>query len=230
MKNIINKIKFFIKVYVLGFIGFIITYLIYKTIKWEIIYEDEKLKGNMPRKGIVTFWHAHQLLIAPMAKKVSYRNKNAKGYVLISKHSDGRLIANVMKYYRIDSVAGSTSANAKGASLALLKKLEKDDSYIAITPDGPKGPKNVAKHGATLLSSLSGVPIITLAYDFKNKWTFNSWDKMFLAKPFTKGVIVVGNLIYVPQNLTEEQKEEERIKFQNELNRISEIATKKISL
>ena len=49
MKNIINKIKFFIKVYVLGFIGFIVTYLINKTIRWEVIYEDNNVKENFPR-------------------------------------------------------------------------------------------------------------------------------------------------------------------------------------
>lgn len=230
MKSIINKLKFFIKVYVLGFIGFIITYLIFKTIKWEIIYESDDLKDNFPKRGVATFWHAHQLVMAPITNKAFLKRNHIKAYVLISKHSDGRLIANVMNYYGLGSVAGSTSANAKGATLALLKKLEKDNTFIAITPDGPKGPRNVAKLGAVLLSSLSNTPILLMAYDFKDKWTFNSWDKMFLPKPFTKGVFVVGKLANIPQNLSDEQKEVERKKFEDALNRISNIATEKLSL
>ena len=133
-----------------------------------------------------------------------------------------------MKYYGLGSVAGSTSTNAKGASLTLLKKLENDNTLIGITPDGPKGPKNVAKLGAVQLASLSNTPIILIAYDFKDKWTFNSWDKMFLPKPFTKGVLVIGKLLHIPQNLTDEQKEIERKRFEDELNKICDIATKKI--
>ena len=229
MKNIINKIKFFIKVYVLGFIGFIVTYLINKTIRWEVIYEDNNVKENFPRRGVAAFWHAHQLVMAPITNKAFIKKNHIKAYVLISKHSDGRLIANVMKYYGLGSVAGSTSTNAKGASLTLLKKLENDNTLIGITPDGPKGPKNVAKLGAVQLASLSNTPIILIAYDFKDKWTFNSWDKMFLPKPFTKGVLVIGKLLHIPQNLTDEQKEIERKRFEDELNKICDIATKKIA-
>lgn len=229
MKRLCENLKKFLKIYILGFLGYIVTYLIYKSIKWKIVFEDDKVYDNFPDKGVVVFWHAHQLLMAPIAKKIVFKKKGAKAYVLISKHSDGRLIANVMKYYGIDSVAGSSSANSKGASLSLLKKLEIDNSYIAITPDGPKGPNMVAKLGAATLASLSKSPIIPFSYDFKDKWTFKSWDKMFLPKPFTNGTLVIGRLIYVKENLSDDERECYRKQVEDELNRICKVATNDVN-
>lgn len=218
--------KKFFKIYIPGFLGFILTYLIYKTIKWNVVYLDDKEK--FPSRAVATFWHSNLLLMAPIAAKCVLEPTRSKATVLISRYNDGRIIANVIKYYKMDSVAGSSSRNAKGASKSLLKKLENEKTIAVITPDGPKGPKETAKTGAVVLASLSKTPIIPIAVDFKDKWVFGSWDKMFLAKPFTKGAFVVGRYITVKENLSDKEREEARKELEFELNKTCNVAKRSV--
>ncbi len=223
IKTFTNKIKSFFKVHVLAFLGFVIIFIVNKTIRWHVTFLDG---GKIfPKKGVIIFWHAHQLLMAPITKKSFFHDrKNVKISVLISQHSDGRLIANVMKYFNYGSVAGSSTKNSRASSLKLLKDLKEEDAYIGITPDGPKGPACKMKMGAITLASLSNMPIIPIGYDFKRKWVFNSWDKMFFPKPFSKGVLIIGKPIYIKENLTDEEAENYRKLVEDELNNIFNMA------
>ncbi len=223
LNNYIKKIKSFFKIYVLSFLGFIVIFIVNKTIRWNAKFLDGKDK--FPKKGVIVFWHAHQLLMAPISKKIFFKGrKNIKISVLISQHSDGRLIAMVMKYFKYGSVAGSSTNNSRASSLKLLKNLKEDNSYIGITPDGPKGPRCKMKMGAITLASLSNMPIVPVAYDFEKKWIFNSWDKMFFPKLFSKGNLIVGKVFYLKENLTEEELEKYKDLVENELNNISKMA------
>jgi lysophospholipid acyltransferase (LPLAT)-like uncharacterized protein len=111
--------------------------------------------------------------------------------VLISEHSDGRIIARIMKYMAIDSIAGSSSRGARKAFRELLRTLKKGGIAV-ITPDGPRGPARQAKAGIGELARHSAAPILPIAYGAKCCWKFNSWDGMILPKPFSKAFLYVG--------------------------------------
>lgn len=135
----------------------------------------------------------------------SRRDRQAKPITgLISEHSDGRLIAKVVECLGAASVAGSSSHGGREAIYALIAKL-RDGFPIAITPDGPKGPPEIAKAGVLKIAQKTGALIYPAAIGAKRKWVFNSWDKMFLPKPFSKAVIIMGEPIQVEARMNPAQ-------------------------
>ena len=101
-----------------------------------------------------------------------YANKRGKGKVLISRHRDGEFIARVMKYFRLDSIRGSYRKEGNVSSLREIISDLKDGFDIAITPDGPKGPRYVVKKGIVELAKLTGRAIIPITYGASKKKLF----------------------------------------------------------
>lgn len=191
-----------IKISLVGVLGALLLKLIHLTIRWE---NKGKLSDpffwNTGGVRIMAFWHGRQLLM-PFSKTDFERIVPL--YVLISEHRDGRMIAAVVKWLGISSVAGSSSKRGGRAAKELLGCLE-SGAHIAITPDGPKGPCYKVKPGVIFLASQSGKPIFPITYGAKKKWTFKSWDQMILPKPFTKAVRIVGEPLYIPEQINAEQ-------------------------
>ena len=169
-------------------------HFVYLTSKWRVInahipqhYWDQ----NKP--FILAFWHNRLLL------EVLGWAKNQPIQMLISKHSDGKLIAKVMENFSIQTIEGSTKKGGAKAFRSLLKALKKGDC-IGITPDGPRGPRFEISDGTLALAKLSGCPIIPGAYGIKRRKVLKSWDKFIFALPFTKAVFVWGDPFFIPKD------------------------------
>ena len=65
-------------------------------------------------------------------------------------------------------------------------------AIIAITNDGPKGPKHIAKGNSLKLAKEYNAQIITITGDSTKKWTFKTWDHFYLPKPFGKIIINIA--------------------------------------
>ena len=110
---------------------------------------------------ILAFWHAQQLMI-PMG----YRGRGA--HVLISQHGDGEIIARIIARFGHQAVRGSSTRGGASALRALIK-LGRSGRDVAVTPDGPKGPRHVAKLGVIQLAKATGLPIVPLAFACSKK-------------------------------------------------------------
>ncbi|OGF44537.1 MAG: hypothetical protein A2452_12720 [Candidatus Firestonebacteria bacterium RIFOXYC2_FULL_39_67] len=166
--------------------------------------------------ALFAFWHSRIL-----TSVYYYRNRNI--HTLVSLNRDGEFIDRIMRKFGYRNIRGSTSKDGFRALLG-LKQVLKDGNYVAITPDGPRGPKQKAQLGAITLSKISGVPITAFAFDAKHKWILKSWDNFIIPKPFTKGVFVLGKEIFVPAGADEIVLEEKRQELEDELNRLQEEA------
>ncbi len=126
--------------------------------------KDEERVDALYRQGkhiILAFWHAHQLMIP-----VGYRGTGAN--VLISQHRDGELIARIVSRFGHKAVRGSST---RGGALALreLIRIGRSGEDLAVTPDGPKGPRQVAKLGVVQLAKATGLPIVPLSFGCSKK-------------------------------------------------------------
>ncbi len=166
---------------------------------------------------IVAFWHGRMFLL-PFA----LREFSDKVAILISRHRDGELIAKIVERLGFKTVRGSTG-RGKGGERAFLQmlKLLKEGYCVAITPDGPKGPKEKVKPGVVKLSLTSGVPIYPLTFACSSCFTLNSWDRFKIPKPFSKCKVLLGNPLK-PENFSDE--EEMRLELERELKSLTEIA------
>jgi lysophospholipid acyltransferase (LPLAT)-like uncharacterized protein len=106
-------------------------------------------------------------------------------YGLISPSKDGAWLTEIYKNIGIHSVRGSTQRGGKEAFREMVAVLRGGNS-IAMTPDGPRGPKYVVKPGIALLAKETNVPIILAGIGISSAWRFRSWDEFYLPKPFSK--------------------------------------------
>ncbi|MEQ1679961.1 MAG: DUF374 domain-containing protein [Nitrospira sp.] len=111
--------------------------------------------------AITAFWHAQQLMIP-----FGYRGPGA--HVLISQHGDGEIIARIITRFGHGAVRGSSTRGGANALRALIK-LARSGQDVAVTPDGPKGPRHVAKLGVIQLAKASGLPIVPIAFACSKK-------------------------------------------------------------
>ena len=163
------------------------------------------------------FWHGRMLLMARLLPR-GYRV-----HVLISRHRDGRLIAEAIRRLRLHSVTGSSSRGARGATVALMHLLRAGDS-ICITPDGPRGPRMRAQKGAVALAALSGAPIVALSYSTTRARFAGSWDRFLIPWPFGRMEVMGSEPMYVAKDADDKALARARRQLEDELNRLTAAA------
>ena len=127
-------------------------------------------------------WH-NRLFVVAFLNWYFRRNKKPF-YGLISASKDGAWLEAFFRVFGIKSVRGSSSFRGEHALKDLLKAIKRGHP-IAITPDGPKGPCYSFKSGFLSLAKLSQVPLMLFSCKCSNAWRINSWDGLFLLKPFS---------------------------------------------
>jgi lysophospholipid acyltransferase (LPLAT)-like uncharacterized protein len=165
---------------------------------------------------IIAFWH-QRLLMMPFL-----RHQGRVG-MLISQHRDGEYIARAVESFGIDSVRGSTTRGGLSA-LRGMERFLRTGANVAITPDGPQGPKHIVQIGVIELARLTGAPILPVTYSASRKKIFGSWDNFILPLPFGKVVYIWGEPLFVFRDANKEQLEEARVQLQDRLRQITEEA------
>jgi lysophospholipid acyltransferase (LPLAT)-like uncharacterized protein len=163
--------------------------LSFHTTRWTVIGDD--IPDSYHKKGtpfIVCLWH-DRLMIAPCVWKWKKQL-----HVLASNHADGRMMASVVENFSMPAVFGSTGKNGIAAAKQLIQ-LVKAGEYVAIIPDGPKGPRHKLAPGVVAVSKLTRADILPFSFCVKRYYRFNSWDKFILVWPFNRGVMVWGKPI-----------------------------------
>ncbi len=206
-----KKIKFFM----VGVLGSWLIRLLALTIR---IYDsprgfNEKIQTV---QAIYTFWHCLILIPAYVG-----RRKNIQ--VLISQHSDGEYIAQVIKRLGFGVVRGSTTRGGARAVKTLVDKV-REGYPVAITPDGPRGPRFVVQPGSIYLSQKTRLPIIPTTVGLSRYWKLPSWDEFRIPKPFSRALMMYGEPLHIPPNLTEEETESYRLQVEKIMKEMTEKA------
>ena len=165
-------------------------------------------KNNKP--FILAFWHSQLMMIGFSWKK----NKNVN--ILASGHSDGRFGAIVGKYFNLNNI--QTSKKNNSISLRPIFKLLNDNNYIGITPDGPRGPKEIVSEGIIKIAKSSKVPIIPVGFWSSNNFKLKSWDSFLITLPFSKCSFVWNKPLEIPYNIQENQIQHYQKLLQEKIN------------
>ncbi len=138
---------------------------------------------------IYAFWHGRMLV--PL-----FTHRRRRISILISQHADGEIISRATRILGYEPVRGSTTRGGARGLLAMLRKANSGRS-LAITPDGPRGPRFIFQPGAVKLAQLTGFPILPVGIGVERKIVLSSWDQFFIPYPFTRCVYVFGEPIRV---------------------------------
>src|SRR5690348_17161734 len=108
---------------------------------WRLRVREEM--GLPPtHKGplIAAIWHNRLALAMPVWKWWQKSHPRENLAALISASRDGALLARTFSYFGIKPIRGSSSRRGAQALLELTSALH-DGLNVAITPDGPRGPR-----------------------------------------------------------------------------------------
>ncbi len=154
-------------------------------------HPDSEAMLKAGRPFIAAFWHSRILLMP-----YHWPQNGALVHVLISQHRDGEMIARAVRPFGIEAIAGSSRRGGKEALHEMVRLLEAG-KIVAITPDGPKGPRQRAKFGVAYAAITAGVPVIPITYAVKRRTLIGSWDRFVLAWPFNRILLRAGAPIAV---------------------------------
>jgi lysophospholipid acyltransferase (LPLAT)-like uncharacterized protein len=130
------------------------------------------------RAVVIVLWHEELLPIL-------WHHRGLGISAVVSVARDGQYLADAAGRLGYDLIRGSSRRGATQALLGALRALEERRS-VAFTPDGPIGPRRVAKAGAVAAAQRAGVPIVPIRADVSKAWRFGSWDGFVLPKPFAR--------------------------------------------
>ncbi|MCP5367021.1 MAG: lysophospholipid acyltransferase family protein [Hyphomicrobiales bacterium] len=165
--------------------------LVHATTRWTVVNDAvPRHFADCGQGFVVCFWHGRILMMARCWSPLP------PGYMLASRHRDGQTITRVLGHFGMRVIAGSTGRGGAMAMRAMLKALA-GNHFIAITPDGPRGPRMRVKEGAVALAQRAGVPIVPVSWGTSRRRLMATWDAFDLALPFARGAYVWGDPITV---------------------------------
>jgi lysophospholipid acyltransferase (LPLAT)-like uncharacterized protein len=153
---------------------------------WRIKFKGISLLRKHNFKVLYVFWHENML--PPL-----FTHRGRMVGVIVSPSMDGELMSRVLKLLRFEVFRGDTERKGSRALIELIKYGRKGHE-IAITPDGPKGPRRKAKKGVFLVAQKTGLPLLAVRITSRKSFRFSSWDKFMLPYPFSRIEIELNEL------------------------------------
>jgi lysophospholipid acyltransferase (LPLAT)-like uncharacterized protein len=110
---------------------------------------------------------------------------------VISEARDGEYLARFAASLGYGTIRGSSTRGGRRAYAEALRSLA-GGTPVGITPDGPRGPRRVAKAGAILAAARAGAVIVPVHADAHPGWRARSWDRFLVPAPFAKVRLAYG--------------------------------------
>jgi lysophospholipid acyltransferase (LPLAT)-like uncharacterized protein len=186
--------------------------LIFSTIRLRMNDRSGFLTSPPEGPRIMVFWHNRIPAISiGFLRHYPRRHPTRKGVsVLTSPSKDGDILAGVMANLGMGSVRGSSSRRGSTAIRELTALLESGVD-LAITPDGPRGPKYSLGPGAVFLSQKTGIPIMLLHARYHNAIRLKTWDNFAIPLPFSRVDITIDPYMTIDPEATDLESERLRI-------------------
>ena len=195
---------------------------VFATTRWRV--EGREDADALIRAGqpfICAFWHGRLMLAShgwPRTTPV---------HVVISRHRDGENIARATRHLGVVPIRGSRTRGGVAAGRASLRVL-KGGGYVAISPDGPRGPRMRVQPEIIALARLSGAPIVPYTFAVSRRTVANSWDRFVIGLPFGRGVYVWGPPLHVASDADEAAREDARRTLEERLNALTAEADRMV--
>ena len=130
------------------------------------------------------------------------------------------MLAAILERFGVQPVRGSSSRRGPQALLELTTWAERGYD-LAITPDGPRGPRYEVQEGVMSLAQVTGLPIVPVSYHLNWKIRAKSWDRFQIPLPFARCEVTVGRVLRVPREATDAEREELRQQLETEMRAIT---------
>lgn len=142
-----------------------------------------------PEPALYLFLHGDLLIASHIHRDRGYA-------ILISTHRDGEIIAQTVERLGYHTVRGSSTRGGTRAVLEILRACK--DRCVAVTPDGPRGPRGKVEPGLIQLAAKAGWKIYPMALAASPAWRMRSWDRFAIPLPFARVLCRLGEPLSLP--------------------------------
>jgi lysophospholipid acyltransferase (LPLAT)-like uncharacterized protein len=183
------------------------------TLRWRLV-DRAHVMDTPPEKPLLwAFWH-NKLFVMPHLFERYFPGR--LGAALASASKDGEIISAFLAHFGIRAIRGSSSRGGARALVEMKRAIE--DGYImAITPDGPRGPRYSISPGVVKLAQVTGGFVLPVRVRYSRCWRLKSWDGFMIPKPFATVEITFDTLYAVPPTADDAAFENERVRMEQML-------------
>lgn len=168
--------------------------LVYSTLRVRLVDPADVFGGRARGQHVIgVFWHDTIMLTPLLFTRLRWPGSVT---VMLSWHRDAEIAARALRWLGIASVHGSSTRGWLGGLRGLLHARRRG-SDLVIVPDGPRGPRHVAKEGAVQLARATGLPVVAFGAAAVPARRLGSWDRMQMPRPFARVALVVSEPIAV---------------------------------
>lgn len=163
---------------------------------------------------LYALWHGRLL-------PLTYYHRHRGIAAIISQSADGEYIARLVEGWGFDAVRGSTSRGGGEALREVVRRVRAGQS-VAITPDGPRGPRQRVQPGILVAAQLTGAPILPVVAGCSRAWWPGGWDRFCVPQPFSKVVVVYGEPRTVSREGGEAEVRRQAERLERDMNALTE--------
>jgi len=148
---------------------------------WRVTRRNAEVLEQVRRgdfRCLLLLWHGELL-----AQLWAHRNMGFRP--MVSTHADGEVISRISAALGLVPVRGSSSRDGVRALLEAVRALESGE-VVAVTPDGPRGPRFSFAPGAVAAARRAGAVVVALRAEVDRAWRLRSWDRFLIPKPFAR--------------------------------------------
>lgn len=195
--------------------------LVAATVRFRLEDHSGLFVGEPAEKLIFAVWHNRLALVLTAYRRHVTRFAPARRLAgLVSASRDGGMLAEVLEWFDVQPVRGSSSRRGSQALREMVAWAERGYD-LAITPDGPRGPCYEVQEGVISAAQLTGLSIVPASYRLGWKICLRSWDRFQVPLPFSRCDITIGRVVRVPREASAEQREVLRKILEEELRAIT---------
>ncbi len=186
------------------------------TMRWRFENRAPVDQAMASPDGLVAlFWHGR--IAQGIACRPLLGNKPRK--VMISLSRDGEFIALAASRLRIPPIRGSTARGGavdKGGARAFREAIAfiRQGGVMILTPDGPRGPREVLPIGPAQMARMAGCPVYIMSLAASPALKLKSWDEARIPLPFARGCVVLEGPLVLPHRADEAMLEAARADWQ----------------
>lgn len=160
--------------------------LLARTWRLEIVRpEHPAAVAASGRPFVLLCWHECLL-------PVMWQHRDQGIAAVISQARDGEHLARFAATLGYRLIRGSSSRGGRRALAGAIRAL-RSGTPVGFTPDGPRGPRRVAKPGAFTAAVRGGALVLPVHVEARPAWRAASWDRFQLPGPFARVRLAYGS-------------------------------------
>lgn len=193
------------------------------TIRFKVEDGSGLFNGAAPEEKLIfAIWHNRLALsLILYGRYVQRFDRSRRMAAMVSASRDGGMLARILELFGVEPVRGSSSRRGARA-LREFNTFAERGLDLAITPDGPRGPRYQVQEGVILAAQLTGLAIIPASCHLNWKIQLKSWDRFQIPLPFALCRVKTAEAMRVPRELSDEDRATLREKLEQTMRRITE--------